>query len=132
MKNLSNNYDEEMLSKAFFDMIMQDSFLLEWLPCAAYLIKDDPDLTIIRGNALFYELFGCTEESMRHRYAGRLSALISADSLSDLTALGQSGTGSFAAFRQHIKRAAEMPGSILRLSIIRTRRIPYFAAFPLT
>lgn len=93
-----------MLSKAFFDMIMQDSFLLEWLPCAAYLIKDDPDLTIIRGNALFYELFGCTEESMRHRYAGRLSALISADSLSDLTALGQGGTGSFASFRQHIKK----------------------------
>lgn len=104
MKGISNNYENEMLSRNFFDMIMQDSFLLKWLPCAAYLIKDDPDLTIIRGNSLFYELFGCMEESMRHRYASRLSAFISADSLSDWTALGHRETGSFAAFRQHIKK----------------------------
>lgn len=50
--------------------------LFESLPCGAYIIKDDPDFTLIYGNPIFYELFGCNEERMRHKYGNRFGALI--------------------------------------------------------
>lgn len=90
--------------KALLDFVVQDPFLLEMFPCAAYLLKDDPDLTVIGGNALFFELFGCTEEHMRHRYANRLSALLSTESLRELETLESGDLDTPVVLRQQIKR----------------------------
>lgn len=54
----------------------------EWLkhaediPCAAYVIKNDEGLTLLGGNQSFYHLFGCSDQVIRQRYGGQLSALL--------------------------------------------------------
>lgn len=83
MRILPNVWDNSVQCKEFLQFMTQEPVFLEMMPCAAYLIKDDPNLTVICGNTAFYKLFECTEEEMRHKYANRLSALISTDSLRD-------------------------------------------------
>lgn len=105
MRISTNVLENEVQSKNFLHLMTQSPVFLEMLPCAVYMIKDDPNLTVIRGNSAFYTLFGCTEEDMQHKYANRLSALISTDSLRDLDVLGHGESETPAGFKQHIKRS---------------------------
>lgn len=76
---------------------------LEMLPCAAYLVSVDRDLTIYYGNALFYRLLDCTQEDMRNKYGGRLGALVSSDSFKSTDARQSAQRKNFE-LKQQIKR----------------------------
>lgn len=81
MGDLLNTKDAETLSHIFFELMLEKPFLLELFPSPIYFIKNDSDMTVICGNSLFYTLFGCSVESMQHKYMNRLSALIFPESL---------------------------------------------------
>lgn len=104
MRILPNVREQEITGKEFMHFAAQAPALLERMPCAAYIIKDDPNLTVIFGNTAFYELFGCTPDDMQHKYANRLSALISPDSLREFESLKENESEAAAGFQQHIKR----------------------------
>lgn len=57
---------------------------VEYIPCAAYVIRNDSSLTFIGGNQAFYRLYGCSEQEIRQRYGGRMSALMDAEPLKAL------------------------------------------------
>lgn len=107
MRILPKDWNNEVQKENVLCFITQEPAILEMLPCAAYLIKDDLNLTLIYGNAAFYKLFQCEKEDMRHKYANCLSALISTDSLRDLDALGHKQMKIPAGLRQHIRRNGE-------------------------
>lgn len=73
---------------------LSDAWLaaLHDIPCAAYVVKNDAELTLLGGNAAFYALLGCTSDELRTRYANRLDALLDAESLHALTAALQKDT----------------------------------------
>lgn len=60
-------------------------------PCAAYVVKNDSDLTLLMGNQAFYTLFGCSKEDMRYKYGNRLGAFFDVDSLKALDNLIKCG-----------------------------------------
>ncbi len=62
-------------------------------PCAACLLKNDADLTLVEGNDSFYALLGLTQEDMQLKYGGRLAALLGAESIKELGTLAQSFSG---------------------------------------
>lgn len=54
---------------------------IEEIPFAAYVVKNDDGLTLMGGNTSFYKLFDCSEDEIRKRYGGKLSALVDAEPL---------------------------------------------------
>lgn len=104
MSDLSNTKDTKTLSNVFFEIMLENPFLLELFPSPIYFIKDDSDMTVICGNSLFYTLFGCSVESMRHKYANRLSALIFPESLKYFYTLTKKNVTIPIHLSQHIKQ----------------------------
>lgn len=101
MDSLQKNH-RTGINEEYLKLLTQNYEIADILPCAFYLIKDDPSLTVIYGNSFFYELFGCTEEEMQHKYANSLSALIYAESLWTLDSMRNGEAVS--QFQQHIKK----------------------------
>lgn len=60
---------------------------LDKIPCAAYIVENDTDLSVIAGNDRFHALFGCTEEDMRCKYGNRLAALFDPESAREMCSL---------------------------------------------
>lgn len=58
-------------------------------PCAAYVLRNDVELSLLSGNSAFYSLVGCTKDEMRAKYGNRLGALLDAESLHALAAAVQ-------------------------------------------
>lgn len=54
---------------------------IEEMPCAAFAILNDTDMTLLAANHTFYQVLGCTEKDMRLKYGGRLATLLSVEAL---------------------------------------------------
>lgn len=104
MSDLLDTKDTKTLSNVFFELMLENPFLLELFPSPIYFIKNDSDMTVICGNSLFYTLFGCNAESMRHKYANRLSALIFPESLKHFYTLTKKNINTSLKLSQHIKQ----------------------------
>lgn len=50
------------------------------IPCAAYILKADEELTFVNGNKRAYEIFDITETEMIQKYGNKLGALLTGES----------------------------------------------------
>lgn len=57
---------------------------IDHIPCAAYAVKNDDGLTLVKGNKAFYQLLDCSEEEMQLKYGNRLCALVDAEPIRKL------------------------------------------------
>lgn len=100
----SENWDNQILGKDFFKLVTENPAFLEILPCAAYLIKDDSDYTVLQGNSRFYTLLDCSEEHMQQLYSNSLAAFFTANSIEEFHTLAHQKKDTFIRLRQHMKR----------------------------
>lgn len=79
--------------------------ITEHTPCAAYVVKDDIDFTFVGGNKLFFQLIGCTEDTLGQKFGYRLGALLDEGSLHATGKLVRSLTDGESGFiHQHLKK----------------------------
>lgn len=111
--------------------------ILDRIPCAACILKNDSSYSLLYGNERFYQLFGCTEEELQYKYGNRLSALTAPESLKEIGECLKPRCGQYernAGLKVKIKRGGKDAWIYANMSSRKYEGIPivYCTAFDIT